>query len=168
MTDFIFLASEITADGDCSYEIKTVAPWKKSYEQPRQHTKKQRLYFVNKGLSSQSCDFSSSHVWMSDLDHKEGSALKNGCFQIVLLIVLSRFLIVLWASRRSNHSILNEINPEYSLDCPIFIGQMLKLQYFGHLMWRVTHWKRPWCWERLRAGEEGYDKGWEGWMASLT
>ena len=85
MTDFIFLASEITADGDCSYEIKTVAPWKKSYEQPRQHTKKQRLYFVNKRLSSQSCDFSSSHVWMSDLDHKEGSALKNGCFQMVVL-----------------------------------------------------------------------------------
>ena len=52
MTDIIFLASKITADGDCSHEIKTLAPWKKSYDQPRQHIKKQRHYFANKGLSS--------------------------------------------------------------------------------------------------------------------
>ena len=71
-------------------------------------------------------------------------------------------------SRRSTHWILNEINTEYSLDCPIFIGQMLKLQYFGHLMWRVTHWKRPSCWERLRAGGEEGNRGWDGRMASLT
>ena len=50
--DFIFLASNITADGDCSHEIKTLAPWKKSYDQPRQHIKKQRHYFTNKGPSS--------------------------------------------------------------------------------------------------------------------
>ena len=62
--DFIFLGSKITADGDCSYEIKTLAPWKKSYDQPRHHIKKQRHYFVNKGPSSQSYVFSSSHVWM--------------------------------------------------------------------------------------------------------
>ena len=65
MTDFIFLGSKITADGDCSHEIKkTLTPWKKSYDQPRQHIKKQRHYFANKGLSSQSYGFSSSHVWM--------------------------------------------------------------------------------------------------------
>ena len=52
--DFISLGSKITADGDCSHEIKTPALWKKSYEQPRQHIKKQRHYFANKGLSSQS------------------------------------------------------------------------------------------------------------------
>ena len=63
-TDFIFLGSKITADGDCSHEIKTLTPWKESYDQPRQHIKKQRHYFVNKGLSSQGCGFSSSHVWM--------------------------------------------------------------------------------------------------------
>ena len=63
-TDFIFLGSKITADGDCSHEIKTLASWKKSYDQPRQHTKKQRHYFANKGLSSQGYGFSSSHVWM--------------------------------------------------------------------------------------------------------
>ena len=62
VTDFIFLGSKITADGDCSHEIKTLAPWKKSYDQPRRHTKRQKHYFANKGLSSQSYGFSSSHI----------------------------------------------------------------------------------------------------------
>ena len=61
VTDFIFLASKITADGDSSHEI---TPWKESYGQPRQHIEKQRHYFTNKGPSSQSYGFSSSHVWM--------------------------------------------------------------------------------------------------------
>ena len=61
-----------------------------------------------------------------------------------------------WIARRSNQSILKEINPEYSLE-----GLMLKLKlhYFGHLTRRVTHWKRPSCWERLRAGGEGGNRG---------
>ena len=62
--DFTFLGSKIIADCDCSLEIKTLAPWKKSYDQPRQHIKKQSHYFANKGPSSQSYGFSSSHVWM--------------------------------------------------------------------------------------------------------
>ena len=62
--DFIFLGSKITVDGDCSHEIKTLAPWKKSYDQPRQHIKKQRPYFADKGPPSQSYGFSSGHVWM--------------------------------------------------------------------------------------------------------
>jgi len=62
VTDFIFLGSKITADGDCSHEIKMLAPWKKSYDKHRQHIKKQRHYFANKGASSQSYGFSSSHV----------------------------------------------------------------------------------------------------------
>ena len=64
VSDFILLGSKITADGDCNHEIKTVAPWKKSYDPPRQHIKKQRHYFANKGPSSQSYGFSRSHVWM--------------------------------------------------------------------------------------------------------
>ena len=64
VSDFIFLGSKITADGDCSFEIKTLTPWKESYGQPRQHIKKQRYYFANKGPSSQRYGFSSSHVWM--------------------------------------------------------------------------------------------------------
>ena len=64
MTDFILGGSKITADSDCSHEIKTLTPWKESYDQPREHIKKQRRYFVNKGRSSQGYGFPSSHVWM--------------------------------------------------------------------------------------------------------
>ena len=71
-------------------------------------------------------------------------------------------LRVPWTARRSNQSILKDINLEYSLE-----GLMLKLklQYFGHLMWRA---EKPWCWARLRAGEEGDNRGRDGWMASPT
>ena len=64
VADFILGGSKITADGDCRHEIKTLAPWKKSYDQPRQHIKKQRHYFVNKGPSSQGYSYSSTHAWM--------------------------------------------------------------------------------------------------------
>ena len=64
VTDFILGGSKITADGNCSHEIKALAPWKKTYDQPRQHIKKQRHYFANKSSSSQSYGFSRSHVWM--------------------------------------------------------------------------------------------------------
>ena len=64
VTDFIFLGSGITVDGDCSHEIKTFVPWKKSCDRPRQHIKKQKHHFANKGLCSQSYSFSSSHVQM--------------------------------------------------------------------------------------------------------
>ena len=64
VSDFISLGSKITADGDCSHEIKTLTPLKKSYDQPRQHIKKQRHYFVKKGPSSQGYGFSCGHVWM--------------------------------------------------------------------------------------------------------
>ena len=66
-------------------KLKMLAPWKKSYDQPRQHIKKQRHYFTNKGPSSQSYGFSSSHGWMWDLDHKESRELKNWCFWHVVL-----------------------------------------------------------------------------------
>ena len=62
-----------------------LVPWKKSYDQPRQHVKKQRHYFANTGQSSQSYGFSNSHVWMCDLDHKEDWVLKNWCFWVVVL-----------------------------------------------------------------------------------
>ena len=67
------------------WNSKTLAPWKKSYDQPRQHIKKQRYYFTNKGLSSQGYGFSSGHVWMWELDCKESRVLKNWCFWTVVL-----------------------------------------------------------------------------------
>ena len=72
---FIFLGSKITADGDWNY--KTLTLWNKSYDQPREHIKNQRYYFADKGPSSQNYGFSSSHVWMWELDHKKSWASKN-------------------------------------------------------------------------------------------
>ena len=69
--NFILGSSKITADGDCSHEIKTLAAWKKSYDHPRQHIEKQRHSFANKGLSSQGYGFSCGHVWMWELDCEE-------------------------------------------------------------------------------------------------
>ena len=84
--DFILGGSKITADCDCIHEIKRCfVPWKESYDQPRQHIKKQRHYFANKVPSSQSCSFSSSHVWMWELDYKESWAPKNWCPWTVVL-----------------------------------------------------------------------------------
>ena len=142
--------------------LKDASPWQKSCDQPRQPIKKQRHYFVNKGPSSQVYGFSSSHVWMWELDYKERWASKNWCFwTVVLEKTLGRPLV----AKSVNQSILKEISPGISLE-----GMMikLKLQYFGHLMQRIDHWKRRWCWEGMGAGGEGDDRGWNGWMASLT
>ena len=80
--DFIFLGSNITADDDCSHEVQTLAPWKKSYDQPRQRIKKQRHFFANKGPYSQRYGFSSSHVWIWELDLKEGWAQRIDAFEM--------------------------------------------------------------------------------------
>ena len=114
-------------------KLKMLAPWKKSYDQPRQHFKKQRHYFANKSSSSQSYGFSSSHIWMWELDHKEGWAPKNWCFWNVML-EKTPSLRVPWTVKRSNQSTLKKISPEYSLE-----GLMLKLklQYFGYLIRRT-------------------------------
>ena len=134
-----------------------LALWKKSYDKPKQHIKKQTYHFASKGPFSQSYGFFSSHVWMWKLDYKESWAPKNWCFWTVVLEKTLESPV----DRKEIQSILKEISPEYSLE-----GLMLKLQYFGHLMWRTDHWQRPWCWERLKAGGEGDDRGWDGWMAS--
>ena len=70
-----------------------------------------------------------------------------------------------WTTRRSNQSILKEINPEYSWE---ELMLKLKLRFFGHVMWRADSLERPWCWERLRAGGEEGDRGWDSSMASST
>ena len=75
----------------------------------------------------------------------------------------SRLFRISWTARRSYQSILKEINSEYSLK-----GLMLKLQYFGHLMQRTDSLEKPSCWERLKAGREGDDRVWDGWMESPT
>ena len=138
-------------------------PWKESYNQLRQHIKKQRHYFANKGPSSQGYGFPSSHIWIWELDYKESWALKNWCFWIVVL----------------------EETLESPLDCKeiqpvrpkgskswIFIGRtdveavILILWPPDAKNWLI--WKDPDAGERLRAGEEADDRGWDGWMASPT
>ena len=123
VTDFIFLGSKITADGDCSHEIKTLAPWKKSYDKPREHIKKQRRYFANKGPSSQGYGFPSGHVWMRELDCEKAEHLRIDAFE---LWCWRRVLRVSWTARRYNQSILKEISPGCSLE---ELMLKLKLQY---------------------------------------
>ena len=89
-------------------KLKTLGPWKENYDQPRQHIKKQRHYFANKGpSSSQSYGFSSSHVWMSELDIKKAEHQRIDAFE---LWCWRRLLRVPWTARRSNQSIPKEIN----------------------------------------------------------
>ena len=135
-------------------------PWKKSYDKPRQHIIKQRHYFANKGSYSQSYGFSSSHVWMWELDKKKAECQKIDAFK---LWCWRRLLRAPRTARRSNQSIRKEINSEYSLE-----GLMLKLQYLATWCEEPTHWKRSCCWARLKAGGEGDSRGWDGWMASPT
>ena len=98
---------------------------------------------------------------MRELDHKEGWALKNWCFQTGA----AKSFESPWTARRSNQSILKEINPEYSLERVML---RLKLQSFGHLMPRANSLKKTWYWERLRAGGVKGNREWNGWMVSLT
>ena len=101
-------------------KLNSHAHWKKSYDQLRQHIKKQRHSFANKGPSSQGYGFSSSHVWMWELDYKESWASRIDAFE---LWCWRRLLRVPWTARRSYQSILKEISPEYSLE-----GLTLKLK----------------------------------------
>ena len=137
------------------------ATWKKSYDQSRQHIKKQRHHFADKGPISPSYGFSSSWVWMWELDHKEGWMLKNWWFK---LWCLRRLLRVLSTSRRSNQSILMNIRPKCQLE-----GLMLKLklQCLSHLMRRTDLFEKTLI---LRKIEGRRRRGWQGlrWLDSIT
>ena len=128
--DFIFLGSKISAAGNCNHEIKRHLLMRKICDKPRQHIKKQRHYFAKKGLYSQSYSFSSSHIWMWELGHKEGWMLKNWCFWTV---VLEKTLESPLDCKEIQPVHPKKFNPKYSLE-----GLMLKLQYFGHLIWRAS------------------------------
>ena len=134
--------------------------WKKSYDKPRQHITKQRHYFANKGPSNQSYGFSSSHVWMWELDHKESWAAKNCFWTVVLEKTLESPL---------DCKEIQSVHPKGNQSW-IFIGRT-DAEAEAPILWppveELIHLKRPWCWERLEAGE-GDDRGWDGWMASLT
>ena len=140
-----------------------LGPWQKSCDQLRQHIKKKKHYFANKGLSSQSYDFSSSHVWMWELDYKESWAPKNWCFWTVVL--------------------------EKTLDSPLDCKEIQRVHSKGNQSWifigktdaeaetpklwplDANKWpigKNPDGGKDLRLEEKGGNRGWNGWMASLT
>ena len=139
-----------------------LAPWKKSYDQPRQHIKKQRHYLANKDLSSQTMVFPVVLHGCEDWTIKKAEHWRIEAFE---LWCWKRVLRVPWTARRFNQSILKEISPEYSLE---ELMLKLKLQYLATWCEELTHGKKPWCWKRLKAGGEEDDRAWDGWMASLT
>ena len=104
-----------------------------AYKKAETKKKKQRHYFANKGPSSQGYGFSSSHVWMWELDYKKPERGRIDAFELWCWI---RLLRVPWTARRSNQSVLKDISPEYSLE------GLLKLQYFGHLMRRADSFEK--------------------------
>ena len=134
-----------------------LAPWKKSYDQPRQHIKKQRHYFANKGPSSQSCCFSSNHIWMWELDYKESWVLKNWCFWTVVL-------------EKTLESSLDckEIQPVHPKENQswIFIGRA-DADAFGHLMWRTDSLEKTLMLGKIEGGRR---RGWQRmrWLDAIT
>ena len=152
-----FLGSKITADGDCSHEIKRL------------------LLLGRKAVTDVDSILKTRDITLPTKAHLVRAmvfpVVMYGCESWTVKNAECRSLMLLncgvgedsW--RRSNQSILKEISPEYSLE-----GLMLKLKLHTLATWceKLTLWKRPWCWEGLGAGGEGDDRGWDGWMASLT
>ena len=159
VTDFILGDSKITADGNCTHEIK-----RHLFLERKAMTNLDSILksnFANISLSRQSNGFSSSHVWMWELDYAESCTLKNWCF-----IVLEKTL-------------------ESPLDCKEIQPVHPKGNSVLNIHWKdwywswnsntlhtwyeeLTWWKRSWCWQKLKVGGEGEERGWDGWMASPT
>ena len=160
VTDFIFLRSKITTVGDCIHEIERCLCLRRKIMTNQDSIKKQRHYFADKGLSSQSCGFSSSYVWMWELDHKESWAPKNWCFWTV---VLEKTL-----ETPLDNKEIKPVNPKRNQSW-IFIGTW-SWSSCNLATWckELIHWKRSWCWERLKAGGEGDNRGWDWSMDLLT
>ena len=138
-----------------------LAPWNKSYDQPRQHVKKQRHYSANKGPSSQGYGFSSSHVWMWELDYKESWTPNNWCFWTV---VVKKTL-----ESPLDCKEIQLVHPS-GIQSWIFIGRT-DVEAETPIIWPpdVKNWltgKDPDAGERLKAGREGNDRRWNCWMAS--
>ena len=161
VTDFIFLGFKISADGDCSHEIK-------------RHLLLGRKAMTNSILKSTDVTLPMKvHIvksmmlpvvmnWCESWTIKKTKHWRIDAFE---LWCWRRLLRVPWTARRSNNAILKEISPECSLE-----GLMLKLklQYFGHLIRRADLFEKTWCWKRLKVGGQEDDRGWDGWMAPLT
>ena len=163
VSDFIFLSTKIIADGDYSHEIKRrlllgrkAMTNQDSILQSRDITLPTKVHLV-KVMVFPVVMYGCESWTIKKTEHRRIDAFELWCWR--------RLLRVPWTARRSNQSILKEISPEYSLE-----GLMLrlKLQLFDHMMWRTESLEKTWCWERLKAEGKGDDRGWDGWMKSLT
>ena len=157
VSDFIFGGSKITAEGDCSHEIKRrlLLGWKvmtnlDSIFKSRDITLPTKVHLV-KAMVFPVVMYRCESWTVKKAECRRIHAFELWCWR--------RLLRVPWTARRSNQSILKEISPGCSLQGLIL---KLKLQYFGHLMRRFDSLERPWCWEGLGAGGEGDDRGCDG------
>ena len=158
---FIFWGSKITAHGDCSHKIKRHLLLGRKVMTNLGSVLKSReitlptIVCIDKAMVFPVVTYGCESWTIMKAEHGRIDPLQLWCWR--------RLFRVPWTARRANQSMLKEINPEYSLE-----GLMLKLkfQYHGTCCEEPTHWKRPWCWERLKAGGEGGDRGWNAWMAS--
>ena len=163
VTDFIFLGSKIPTDSNCSHENKRHLLLGRKVMTNLDSTLKSRditlptKEHIVKAMAFPVVTYRCKRWTIKKAEHQRTDPLQLWCCW--------RCFSVLWTARRSNQSIQKEINFEYSSE-GLMLKLKLKLQYFGHLMWRLTHWKRPWCWERLRAGGKGANPEWDSWIAS--
>ena len=163
IADFIFLGSKITADGDCSHEIKRhlllgrkVITNLDSILKSRDITLPTKVHLV-KAMVFPLVMYGCESWTIKKAEHWKIDAFELWCW--------IRLFRVPWTARRSNQTILEEISAGYSL---VGLILKLKLQYLATWCEELTHLKRPWCWKRLKAGGEGDDRAWDGWMASPT
>ena len=159
----IFLGSKITADGDCSHEIKRclllgikVMTNLDSILKSRDITLPTKVRLV-KAMLFPVVMYGCESWTIKKAEHQRSDAFELWCWR--------RLLRVPWTARSSNQSILKEISPEYLLEGWCWSWNSNTLATWCE---ELTQWKRPWCWARLKAGEEGDNRGWDGWMASPT
>ena len=158
-----FFGSKITADSNCSHEIKRhLFLGRKLMTNLDNILKNREITLPTKVCLVKAMFFTVVMYWceswtIKKTDHQRTDAFELWCWRRLLRVL---------DCRRSNQSILKETSPEYSLEG---LTLKVKLQYFGHRMQRTNSLeKKPWCWERLKAGGEAKDRGWDGWMASPT
>ena len=160
VTDFLFWGSKITAYGDCSHETKRHLLLGRNYDQPGQHTKKQRHYFANKCPSSQDYGFSSGHVWMWELDYK------------VTLSAEELMLLNCGVGEDSWESLGLQGDPTSPKGNQswVFIGRTdveAELQYFGHLMWRTDSLEKTLMLRKIEGGRRRGQKRMR-WLDGIT
>ena len=163
VTDLILGGSRITADGDCSHEIKRhFLPERKVMTNLDSILKSRDITLPTKAHLVKAVVFPVVMYGCESWTIKKAERQRIDAFELWCWRWPFR---VPCTAKRSSQSILKEISPEYSWEGLML---MLKLQYFHHLMKELTQLKGPWCWERLKAGGEGDNRGWNGWVASLT